>query len=92
MDPSWTTSWGVWDNTQLILFDPNSQALEKVNSYLNKTGEPNERTFLTPFSLYYNFGALLRYNVEYSRYRVLKSSWRDILGLPGVREITFCVI
>jgi hypothetical protein len=92
MDPAWATDIGVYDNTQLILFDPNSQALGKINSYLNKTGEPNERAFLTPFSLYYNFGALMRYTVGYSRQRVLKSGWRDILGLTGVREIKICVI
>jgi len=96
MDPAWATDIGVYDNTQLILFDPNSQALGKVNSYLNKTGErlrePNERAFLTPFSLYYNFSALMRHTVGYSCQRVLKSGWRDILGLTGVREIKICVI
>ena len=81
----------MYDNTQLILFDPNSQALGNINSYPNTTGEPNERTILTPFSLYYNVGLLLRYTVGYSRHRVLKRSWRDMLGLPGVREVTFCV-
>jgi hypothetical protein len=91
MDPTWATVLGVYDNTQLILFDPNAQALNNINSYLNKTGEPNERAFLTPFSLYYNFGLLLRYTVGYSQHRVLKTSWRDILGLPGVCEIKICV-
>jgi hypothetical protein len=91
MDPAWATDLGVWDNTQLIVFDPNAQALNNIKSYLNKTGEPNERAFLTPFSLYYNFGLLLRYNVEYSQRRILKRSWRDILGLPGVCEIQNCV-
>lgn len=90
MDPAWATSLGVYDNTQLILFDPNAQALGNISSYLNKTGEPNERAFLTPFSLYYNFGLLLRYTVGYSQLRILRSSWRDILGLPGVR--TICVV
>jgi hypothetical protein len=92
MDPALATNLGVYDNTQLMLFDPNSQALGSVDSYLNKTGEPNERAFLTPFSLYYNFGLLMRYTVGYSCRRMLKSTWRDIVGLPGVREICFCVI
>ena len=87
MDPTWATDLGVYDNTQLILFDPNSQALGKFDSYLNATGEPSERAFSTPFSLYYNFGHLLRYTVEYSSLRTLKRSWRDVIGLPGVREI-----
>jgi hypothetical protein len=91
MDPAWATNLGVYDNTQLILFDPNAQALGNISSYLNKTGEPNERAFLTPFSLYYNFGLLSRYTVGYSQRRILKSGWRDILGLPGVREIKLCV-
>ena len=92
MDPAWATGLGVYDNTQIILFDPNSQALGNINSYLNKTGEPNERVFLTPFSLYYNYGTLLRYTVGYSRRRVLQSSWRDVFGLPGVREIKNCMM
>jgi hypothetical protein len=87
MDPEFATNLGVYDNTQLILFDPNSQALGSISSYLNSTGEPNERAFSTPFSLYYNFNSLLRYTVEYSSLRELKKSWRDVIGLPGVREI-----
>ena len=87
MDPTWATNLGVYDNTQLILFDPNSQALGHIDSYLNATGEPSERAILTPFSLYYNFNSLLRYTVEYSRHRALKRSWHDVIGLPGVREI-----
>jgi len=86
MNPTWATTLGVYDNTQLILFDPNSQALENYNSYLNATGEPNERAFVTPFSLYSNFGNLLRYRVEYSRYRKLKRSSRDVVGLPGIYQ------
>ena len=89
MNSTWATTFGVYDNTQLILFDPDSQALGKIDSYLNASGEPNERVFLTPFSLYYNFGKLLRYTVEYSSLRELKRSWRDVIGLPGVREIFF---
>jgi hypothetical protein len=87
MDPAWATNLGIYDNTQLILFDPSSQALGNIDSYLNATGEPSERAFLTPFSLYYNFGSLLRYTVEYSRHRALKRSWYDVIGLKGVREI-----
>ena len=86
MNSTYATSLGVWDNTQLIVFDPNSQALGNIDSYLNATGEPNERAFLTPFSLYYNFGFLMRYSVEFSSLRKLKTSWRDIIGLTGVRE------
>lgn len=33
--------------------------------------------------MYYNFGTLLRYTVGYSRYLVLSSSWRDVVGLSG---------
>ena len=91
MDLTWATIIGVYDNTQLILFDPNSQALGNVNSYLSTTGEPNERTILTPVSLYNDFCLLLRYTVGYSCHRVLKRRWRDMLSLPGVREVTFCV-
>ena len=87
MNPSWATSQGIYNNTQLILFDPNSQALGNIDSYLNATGEPLERAFLTPFSLYYNSDSLLRYTVEYSSFRTLKRSWRDAIGIPGVREI-----
>ena len=89
LDPTWATNFGVYDNTQLILFDPESQSLGNFNSYLNATGEPSERAFSTPFSLYYNFAHLLRYTVEYSSLRILKRSWRDVIGLPGVREIFF---
>ena len=90
LNPAWATQIGIYDNTQLLLFDPNNQALGSIESYLNEAGEPNERVFLTPFSLYYNLGSLLRYTVSYSRQRVLMSTWRDILGLTGVREISFC--
>jgi len=86
MDPTWATNFGVYDNTQLILFDPNSQSLGNIASYLNTTGEPSERAFSTPFSLYYNFGRLLRYTVEYSSLRILKRSWRDVIGLPGIYQ------
>ena len=89
LDPTWATNFGVYDNTQLILFDPESQSLGNFDSYLNATGEPSERAFSTPFSLYYNFAHLLRYTVEYSSLRILKRSWRDVIGLPGVREIFF---
>ena len=87
MNPAWVTSQGIYNNAQLILFDPNSQALGNIDSYLNATGEPSERAFLTPFSLYYNFGSLLRYTVEYSSLREMKRSWRDVIGLTGVCEI-----
>ena len=87
MDPTWDNGLGVYDNTQLILFDFNSQALGNIDSYLNATGEPSELAYLSPFSLYYNFGHLLRYTVEYTSLRKLKRSWRDIIGLAGVREI-----
>lgn len=89
MDPTYATNFGVWDNTQLILFDPDAQAWRNIDSYLNETGEPIERVFSTPFSLYYNYNSLLRYSVEYSRRRVLKRSWRDVIGLPGVRDLCF---
>ena len=87
MNPTWATNFGVYDNTQLILFDPGSQSLGNIDSYLNATGEPSERAFSTPSSLYYNFSRLLRYTVEYSSLRILKRSWRDVIGLRGVREI-----
>jgi len=86
LNPAWTGEQGVYDNTQLILYDPNSQAFENIGSFLNTTGEPNERAFLTPFSLYYNFGALLRYTVAYSRRSLLKRTWRDIVGLSGLHQ------
>jgi len=86
MSPKYATDLGIYDNTQLILFDPNSQALGNTNSYLNATGEPNERAYLTPFSLYTNLNNLFRYRVDYSRYRKLKRSARDIIGLPGTYQ------
>ena len=91
MDPTRAANLGVYNNTQLILFDPNSQALGNIESYLNATGEPSERAFSTPFSLYNNFGSLLRYTVEYSSLRALKRSWRDVIGLPGVRKIIWMI-